>query len=85
MSDDLDSDRAAPDLPASPDSDAADAMARALMAEWLRCQVTHDGRHRCEEPPHGVRWEDGFLDLVCERGRANAEKRGVTVYPRSTR
>lgn len=56
-----------------------------------RCELTADAgtperredwpedRGRCPGLIHALRWEDGFIDRVCERHAANAEERGAVV------
>lgn len=46
------------------------------------CHLTRDDGGRCKEPDVAVRWEDGFMDVVCERHAERARERGaLVVYP----
>lgn len=59
---------------------AALKMARADVGMVTRCELTaDDGCERCAGKPTAVRYEHGFIDLVCDRHADRAEKRGALV------
>jgi hypothetical protein len=48
------------------------------------CELTSDrGFERCSYRAVAVRWEDGFVDNVCEKHADSAHDRGATVVYRS--
>lgn len=80
----------APNAPSGPSTNGAyEAMAKALVValvdEKIYCAIiATDGdkpRHNggCPHACVGVKWEDGFLDLVCEKHGQGAEARGALV------
>lgn len=65
-----------------------DALLAFVASQKLRvhdddCEVTGlSGSGRCIEPAAAIRWEAGFLDLVCTEHAARAEGRGaLVVFP----
>lgn len=44
------------------------------------CEVaTQDGKGRCIEEATAVRWESGFVDMVCDHHADRAEGRGALI------
>lgn len=59
-------------------------LARALLGRivvgWSMCELADQrGFDRCKAPVAAARFEDGFLDLVCEDHAVSAEERGALV------
>lgn len=60
--------------------EAAGKLAASVADELTRCELTtDDGCERCPREPVAVRYEHGFIDIVCDDHASSAERRLAVV------